>query len=312
VNIKDIAECILSKTIELQDVKDDLTENELEELIKSLEEVKEELSKQWGMINALKDKGLPVQPTASTTSSNTSVNTSSSVSSKPSIAEQINWGGQYRPVGKGEKINYFDNGQWDIEAVDKTDEEKIDTGIKAARTQAMMARVTGDKKYTNQMKNTMRTVKDIQGKSRMTTEGEKKQLQEAKDKADLKELRSGKDRRQNNPKIIPIKERRVGERREAEQQKIAKSGYQGYTETDNIKRKSKNIGDTEVKAMPRIKRYGGSGPSAATKEAKEMKAKSAKNPIKYSHKHPETGEMITKEFPSNKALKSYIKSLKKK
>lgn len=62
---------------------------------------------------------------------------------------------------------------------------------------------------------------------------------------------------------------------------IEKSGYKGYTETDNINRKKNNLSeDTGIHSMNRIKRYGGSGPSAATKEAAEMKRKSKKNPVK--------------------------------
>lgn len=62
---------------------------------------------------------------------------------------------------------------------------------------------------------------------------------------------------------------------------IEKSGYKGYTETDNIKRKKNNLSeDTGIHTMNRIKRYGGSGPSAASKEAADMKRKSKKNPVK--------------------------------
>lgn len=61
---------------------------------------------------------------------------------------------------------------------------------------------------------------------------------------------------------------------------VEKSGYQGYTDTDNARRKANNIGDTGIKSMPRVKQYGGSGANAAGREAAQMKAKSKKNPVK--------------------------------
>jgi len=63
--------------------------------------------------------------------------------------------------------------------------------------------------------------------------------------------------------------------------KLNKSGYKGYTETDNIKRKKNNMSEnTGISSMNRIKQYGGSGPNAAAKEAAEMKRKSKRNPVK--------------------------------
>lgn len=62
---------------------------------------------------------------------------------------------------------------------------------------------------------------------------------------------------------------------------VHKSGYKGYTDTDNMKRKKNNLSeDTGIHSMNRIKRYGGSGPDAANREAAEMKRKSKKNPVK--------------------------------
>ena len=64
-------------------------------------------------------------------------------------------------------------------------------------------------------------------------------------------------------------------------EEIEKSGYKGYTEEDNARRKANNLSEgTGIRTMDRIKRYGGSGPSAAAKEAKEMNRKSKKNPVK--------------------------------
>lgn len=62
---------------------------------------------------------------------------------------------------------------------------------------------------------------------------------------------------------------------------LDKSGYKGYTPEDNARRKAGNLPETTgVHSMDAIKKYGGSGPSAAAKEAKQMKAKSKKMPVK--------------------------------
>lgn len=62
------------------------------------------------------------------------------------------------------------------------------------------------------------------------------------------------------------------------------SNYIGYTQSDNERRKSNNMvlgkEDNLPKTMNRTKQYGGSGVSAASKEAKEMRAKSKRNPVK--------------------------------
>src|SRR5690606_2560563 len=64
--------------------------------------------------------------------------------------------------------------------------------------------------------------------------------------------------------------RKLGEIKKALEEEMDKSGYKGYTPEDNARRKASNIGDTDIKSMPRIKQYGGSGPDAAAKEAAEM------------------------------------------
>lgn len=65
--------------------------------------------------------------------------------------------------------------------------------------------------------------------------------------------------------------------------KLEKSNYPGYKPEDNARRKANNIetGETNLpKTMNRTKQYGGSGPSAAVKQAKKQKQMSAKNPTK--------------------------------
>ena len=62
---------------------------------------------------------------------------------------------------------------------------------------------------------------------------------------------------------------------------LDKSGYKGYNAADNERRKKNNLTtETDIKSMPRVKQYGGSGASAASKQAARDKAKSKKNPVK--------------------------------
>jgi len=92
--------------------------------------------------------------------------------------------------------------------------------------------------------------------------------------------------------------------------KLKKSGYKGYKVEDNVRRKAKNLGEeTDIKAMSRIKEYGGSGPSAATREAAKAKKMSAKNEVKWTHEHPETGETVTVSMSPRK-MKNYQKKMK--
>lgn len=67
---------------------------------------------------------------------------------------------------------------------------------------------------------------------------------------------------------------------------LTKSGYDGYTDSDNARRKANNMTEsTGIHTMNRVKRYGGSGVDAANKQAQSAKLKSAKN-----HTHIKNGE----------------------
>ena len=91
---------------------------------------------------------------------------------------------------------------------------------------------------------------------------------------------------------------------------LTKSGYKGYSDADNARRKMKNLGEeTDVKSMPRIKEYGTSANVQATEQARQAKAASAKNEVSWTHKHPETGEMTTVKMSPRK-LKNYQKKMK--
>lgn len=68
------------------------------------------------------------------------------------------------------------------------------------------------------------------------------------------------------------------------EKKLKKSNYKGYTLADNVKRKKNNIEDAgktgEIQAMPRQKKWGKAGDSPVNREAKEMKRKNKKQPVK--------------------------------
>lgn len=76
------------------------------------------------------------------------------------------------------------------------------------------------------------------------------------------------------------------------------SNYIGYKLEDNIKRKSNNINsgkeDNLPQTMMRTKEYGGSGPSAAAREAKKYKQMSKQNPVKVYTKE-EIAEYLAKK-----------------
>jgi hypothetical protein len=144
--MNDIVVGILNKSLKLEDISEDM----LEEVIQELSKTKEDLNKQFGLINALQDKGLPWS-----SSSGTGVNTTQTPSTptpttdsgsasdpSPSIAEQINFGGKF---GKQEKVKYFKNGQWDIQPIQKDDESdeiaRLKHAVKYARTKQAMPKL---------------------------------------------------------------------------------------------------------------------------------------------------------------------------
>ena len=90
------------------------------------------------------------------------------------------------------------------------------------------------------------------------------------------------------------------------------SGYAGYTNSDNERRKSNNIEtgcSTGGAVGRRTKAYGGSGPSAATKEEIQMKLKTLKNPVKIWFKI--AGVLTEKQFPNQKEAKKFLALQKK-
>lgn len=102
----------------------------------------------------------------------------------------------------------------------------------------------------------------------------------AHDKAQAYEADKNKPKAEVKPKTIR-KPAEIKKALDELNEELEKSGYKGYTPEDNARRKANNTGEKSgIHSMDSIKRYGGSGPNAADKEAKEMKAKSKKNPVK--------------------------------
>ena len=61
---------------------------------------------------------------------------------------------------------------------------------------------------------------------------------------------------------------------------VKMSGYEGYTDADNVKRKANNLGEeTEIKSMPHIKQWSKRGVDTPTNQAKKLRAASKKNPV---------------------------------
>lgn len=60
---------------------------------------------------------------------------------------------------------------------------------------------------------------------------------------------------------------------------LEKSNYSGYTETDNARRKAKNLTeDSPIQAMKRVKKWSSAG--KLDREARQIKAKNKKQPVK--------------------------------
>lgn len=112
------------------------------------------------------------------------------------------------------------------------------------------------------------------GGSRMTSPSEKRSLKENKPTSPKKEVDdvTRYERKAASDESF-VKFEANG------QWSMQKSGYDGYTDKDNIKRKANNMSEsTGIHTMNSIKQYGGSGADAAGKEAKKAFKMSAKNP----------------------------------
>lgn len=160
------------------------------------------------------------------------------------------------------------NGQWSIEKAYKDRETAVpgvsEMGIEARRGTGRSALETGYGRVHNDPNKHKETAREIARENIKETKSIKPKLPDAK-KSD----------------------------------EIEKSGYKGYTPEDNARRKKNNLSEgTGIKSMDRIKRYGGSGPNSAAKEAARMKAASKKNPVKTYSK--EEIDAINRERSLNK------------
>ena len=84
-------------------------------------------------------------------------------------------------------------------------------------------------------------------------------------------------------KLMDEWEKSVEEEFDKKKSKMKKSGYQGYSDADNVRRKQSNIEtgqSTEGAVGRRTKKWGGSGVDAAAREAAALRRKSKKNPVK--------------------------------
>jgi hypothetical protein len=151
------------------------------------------------------------------------------------------------PINKKETYSHDTNGQWAIKSDSDSPKRML---LNSARTQVAMARA---KKQNG-----------------MQPEEYKHHLDAAK-----QTLLHAK-----NLHTLQTDQTKTMDRKAACDEVAKMSNYKGYTEEDNAKRKAGNIADTDIKAMPRVKRWGGSGVSAAGTEAKKMKRLSSKQPVK--------------------------------
>ncbi len=118
---------VLHKSIDINELDEDMLNIVIDELRRHRESLEKQ---QFGMIQALQEKGLPQNTSGKTamspsSSASNTINTTATASQEkpPSIAEQINFGGQFKPVNKKEKVKYATNGQWDIQPIEKGSED---------------------------------------------------------------------------------------------------------------------------------------------------------------------------------------------
>lgn len=266
MNVDNLVQGLLNKSLKLKDIPED----KIDEVIDALSKTKEDLTKQLPQ-----NMGTMTNTTMPRPAAAADIN-------QPGIAEQVNIGGMTKPVNKKEKIDYFANGQWDIRELDKSDDTTTEwsgterrnkmnlnvSPIKERRGQKKEVQLSYPYKESKaQAKDDLQSAKtSIENAKRHHKRGDKDDYHHALDtgKAYLNRAKEGLKK--------PKKE------------KVAKSGYKGYTEADNIRRKAKNIsdkGEGDVQSMPRIKRWGKKTTGTdLDRQVKEMKRKTKKSPVK--------------------------------
>jgi len=180
---------------------------------------------------------------------------------------------------KKEYIQLNKGGQWSLEKM-KHRETAVpgvsELGIEARRATGKPTRETGYARVSTP-EHHKNVAKQIAKENLKETKKIKPKLVKNAD-----EYGSSSDKVVNNTTVNEAKNQgtdvNIGQKASVE---VNKSGYKGYTETDNIRRKKNNMSeDTGIHSMNRIKRYGGSGPDAAGKEAKKYQQKNKKQPVK--------------------------------
>ena len=208
---------------------------------------------------------------------------------------------------KPEEVKIAKNGQWSLDDMEKSEKAPEFDGdyhgqvhVKSTERGHRIVRFPGKDQHTGETKTFAKKVPNkvhithkwdsnskkwehLHTKDHLQHEAPKEVKTtdaHAHDKAQAYETDKNKPKVEVKPKTI----RRSSDIKKALDElneTLDKSGYKGYTPEDNARRKANNTGETTgIHTMDSIKAYGGSGPSAADKEAKEMKAKSKKNPVK--------------------------------
>jgi len=223
-------------------------------------------------------KAVSLTKPGSTNSSTPSIGQAPASKKDPMLAAQQTQNKDIKDIKMKEAQQHLvkieSNGQWSMEKVAEGKAQKEAKGL-----QVSADAIGKDSYYTEKEKRKADlSAYDAQGKAN----AERQKAERTQTQANKKI----KDRKDVNAKILkPSKNLADSVSRLKDKfnqiQSMKKSGYKGYTDTDNIKRKANNTGETTgIHTMDSIKEWGGSGVNAASKEAKEMKRRSKKNPVK--------------------------------
>jgi len=248
MNVDNLVKGLLNKSLKLEEIPED----KIDIVIDELKKAKKELAKQQPPI-------------------------AGDINSAPPMAPQMNVGSSQ--VNKKEKINYFGNGQWDIEEIGKGDDDRTETYPGPDRRNPENTNVQPMKERRGQKKEVQLDFPYKEAK------------QQAKDdlhnaKTAIRNAKRAKNKEDYQHALDTAKAglERAKQNMSKPKQKMAKSGYQGYDPKVNIKRKEGNLsdkGEGEIQSMPRIKRWGKKTRGTdLDRQVKEMKRKSKKAPVK--------------------------------
>ena len=165
------------------------------------------------------------------------------------------------PVAKSDKVSFADNGQW-----------SLSKGAPEYKEKRMVTR-----EEAKQLKNSRLKIVEEEEEQEEETEAPYPKTDEDRKKSDERRTKEIEQSRTESGIKKSLKDR-LNDVLEV----LNKSNYPGeYDQADNAKRKAKNTSETTgIHSMNSVKAYGGSGPSAAAVEAKKMRIKSSKMPVK--------------------------------